>query len=352
MPRVLHILPHPGGGGEVLLDLVSRLERYEHERFYLSASQSAWRGAPSVAVRRLGLRRRSEAADMVHVIGDMAAMLTLSAIRRRPAVFGTHGLHSLRRSSGLRGSLARRRISAVVQAATRTICTSQAEFDEIGALGGSSTLVHVRNGVPLPDLSREPRAEARAELELEDEQMAVLYLGRLERRKDPLLAVEAAERAARRGARIVLLVAGDGPLADEIAHRAGAVVHPLGFRDDPDRLLAASDVLVMPSSREGLSLAVLEAMAHGVAPVVSDGPGNPDAVGEAGLVFPAGDVGALEDSLVRLTADDAERQRLGRAARDRAEREFSLDRFLADMERVFEAVLATGPARGDAGVRA
>jgi glycosyltransferase involved in cell wall biosynthesis len=129
-------------------------------------------------------------------------------------------------------------------------------------------------------------------------------------------------------------------------------VRPLGFRDDPDRLLRAADLLVMPSSREGLSLAVLEAMAHGLPPVVSDGPGNPDAVGDAGVVFPVGDVGALEQALARLTADHEERRRLGKAARVRAEQDFSLERFLADMDAVFEAVLATGPGQAAAGARA
>lgn len=336
------------------MDLVSRLEGYEHERFYLSASQSAVRGAASIAAQRVRLPRRASRADLLHVVGDMGAMFTLPLLRRHRAVFGTHGLHFLRRSSGVGGALARRRLRSVVGAADRTICTSRAELEELAALVGSPQprLVHVPNGVHLPTLASELRAEARAELGLADEQVAALYLGRLEARKDPLLAVEAADRVARRGLPLVLLIAGDGPLDEDVRSRAGAAVRPLGFRDDPARLLRAADLLVMPSSREGLSLAVLEAMAHGVPPVVSDGPGNPDAVGDAGVVFPAGDAGALEEALARLAADAGERRRLGATARSRAEEQFSLERFLADMREVFESVLAKETGPGTAGGRA
>ena len=61
--------------------------------------------------------------------------------------------------------------------------------------------------------------------------VAGLYLGQLEPRKRPLDAVAAAELAAARGAPLVLLVAGDGPLAGAVGARAGAAVRPLGYRE-------------------------------------------------------------------------------------------------------------------------
>ena len=66
----------------------------------------------------------------------------------------------------------------------------------------------------------------------------------------------------RAGAPFVLLVAGDGPLAGALA---GERVRMLGQRDDVPALLAAADILVLPSAREGLSFALLEAMAAGLA---------------------------------------------------------------------------------------
>jgi glycosyltransferase involved in cell wall biosynthesis len=348
LPRLLHILPHPGGGAEVLVDHLTQLDSFEHERLYVSTTRRASLAAPSIAASSVRLRARARRADAVHVIGDVGAMLTVPMLRRRPSVFGTHGLHMLRRVGGVRLALVRRRLRAAVAACDRTTCSSKSERGELLAAIGEDLaprLLVVPNGIRVPP-AVEPaeRALARADLGLRDAQVAGLYLGELEPRKRPLTAVEAAERVAARGLPFVLLVAGSGPQARDVQARAGRSVRFLGYRRDPERVLAAADVFVMPSEREGLSLAVLEAMAHGLAVVVSDGPGNPEAVGDAGLVFPVGDVAALADALARVTADAEERTRLSSAARSRARQSFSLDRWLADMETVFASVVA--PARG------
>jgi glycosyltransferase involved in cell wall biosynthesis len=187
----------------------------------------------------------------------------------------------------------------------------------------------------------EERRTARAVLEVGEDDVVALYLGRLEERKAPLVAVEAARRARERGAPVVLLVAGEGPLAGEVAARESAAVRPLGHRPDPERLLTAADVLLLPSAREGLAMAALEAMAHGVATVVSDGPGNPEAVGDAGVVAPVGDVEAWTGVLLRLAADPDERARLGAAARARVAREFGVERFRSGVTLAYDAALGT-----------
>ncbi len=306
--HVLHVLPHPGGGAERHIDLLERLPGYTHERVSLSAGRTPLEGAASIPLRWRGIRRAARTADLVDVHGDLPAMLSVPMLRGAPSLWTTHGLHFSRRSSGVRGRIVRGRLAAACRAADVVVCTSAAERDELAGLG-TSRLEVVHNGVePPPPVDR---AAVRAELGLADEEFVALYLGQLELRKEPLLAV----RAARGVPGAVVLVAGAGPQHDELA-AAGARV--LGFRDDPERLLAAADVFVMPSRHEGLSFAVLEAMAGGLPCVVSDGPGNPEAVGDAGVVVPSGDEAALRAALVRLAADPAERERLGRAARERA----------------------------------
>jgi glycosyltransferase involved in cell wall biosynthesis len=110
----------------------------------------------------------------------------------------------------------------------------------------------------------------------------------------------------------------------------------------------------MPSGREGLSLAVLEAMARGLAVVVSDGPGNPDAVGDAGIVFPYGEPQALANALDELASDPGLRARLGEAARERARTRFSAARMIAETREVYERALLMSdrPERGDFGLDA
>lgn len=335
----LHILPHRGGGGEAYVDLMERIDGFAHERVALSAGRTPASAAASLPVRWPRIAARARRAAIVHVHGDMAAMLSLPVLRARPSVWSTHGLHFLRRAQGARLRAARRALRAAIAAADRTICTSVAERDDLAEIAapehvGRLALVH--NGLePSPPPGPELRARTRAELGLADRDVAVLYLGQLEERKDPLTAVAAAEAA---GAPVVLLVAGDGPLRAEVERRAGERVRVLGFRDDAPALLAASDVFVMPSEREGLSYAVLEAMAARLALVVSDGPGNPEAVGDAGVVVPFGDAGALARELARLAADPAERERLGAAAQERLLERFTAERMVRETAAIYREV--------------
>jgi glycosyltransferase involved in cell wall biosynthesis len=341
MPRVLHILPHPGGGGETVVDRLERMGGgFEHRRTYVAIARSPLLAAPSIAVGRPRIAREARTADLVHVIGDTSAVLLAPQFRRRPSVFGTHGLHLLRRARGPAGAVVRRRLRQVLATATICVCTSEPERDELGALGVPARLELVLNGIALPDrVDPAVRHAVRSELELSADTFTVLYAGELEPRKHPLTAAEAVLELHRTGEPAVLLVAGDGPLRPRLEQLPQAVVRVLGFRDDPDRLMAAADAFVMPSEREGLSLAVLEAMGHELPVVVSDGAGNPEAVGEAGVVTPLGDVSALAAALRRLARHPAARAHLGAAGRERVATKFSVERYVEDMRRVFTEAL-------------
>jgi len=342
---VLHVLPHRGGGGETYISLLEGMEGFSHERAYLAAARSAGAGGRSIPARWPGIARRARRADLVHLHGDVAAALGSPAVLGRPAVWTTHGLHFLRRATGVTGAAARAAVRVSIGATARTICTSEAERLELAGLVGARLgprLLTVHNGIELPPPPADAeRAAARSALGLQEGELAVLFLGELEPRKAPLVAIEAVEQARASGARVVLLVAGDGPLADEVGARAGKAVRPLGFRDDAPALLAGADVLVMPSEREGLSFAVLEAMGRGLALVVSDGPGNAEAVGDTGIVVPVGDVGALAGALADLAARPEERRRLGEAARERVAGELSAQRFVAGVAGAYATALGS-----------
>lgn len=106
---------------------------------------------------------------------------------------------------------------------------------------------------------------------------------------------------------------------------AKARIHRTGFRQDAPALSAACDVFCLPSTRrEGLSRAIIEAMAYGVPPVVTDSGGSPELVvdGVSGLVVAANDSRGLAAAIERLYRDGELRACLGRAARDRIATEF------------------------------
>jgi glycosyltransferase involved in cell wall biosynthesis len=345
VPSVLHVLPHRGGGAETYIDLLEGEPGFTHRRMPLSRGRTPAQAAASLPLGLPALARAARRADLVHIHGDTAALLALPLLRGRPSVITTHGLHLLRRVEGATRAVVVAGLRVAARAADRIICTSHAERDELAALlppSAAQRLVVVHNGIDLPpEVAPRERVPARAALGLADGDVAGLFLGELHQRKAPLHAVEAAQAARARGAPLVLIVAGDGPQAAAVQSHAGPAVRPLGFRDDVPRLLAAADLMVMPSAREGLSFAVLEAMGAGLAMVVSDGPGNPEVVGDAGVIVPVGDRALLAEALAGLATDDARRARLGAAARERVRTTFTLERLRARTYEIYRAALQT-----------
>jgi glycosyltransferase involved in cell wall biosynthesis len=146
-------------------------------------------------------------------------------------------------------------------------------------------------------------------------------------------------------ARLVVFGGGElqGLLAEEAARLGvAASVTLAGFRPDPENLLDALDVFVLPSVKdETVSNAVLEAMAHGKPVVVTDyagGIAEPVKARGAGRVVPVGDARALGAELAALLADRAARERMGRAARETIEAEHSLERSMAMLEELLSKV--------------
>jgi glycosyltransferase involved in cell wall biosynthesis len=279
VPSVLHVLPHRGGGGEYYIDLLGGLAEYEHQRVAFSSSRSLLPAMPAIVRNWPGVARRANAADLLHVHGDVAAALSWPLLRRNRGVVTSHGLHLLRRLEGPARRPFVGALRAALEGARVTICTSEVEREELTALlpaAAAERLVTIDNGVPTPpapDAAR--RAATRAALGVEESEALFLFLGQLEPRKAPLAAVAAAQTARAHNLPVVLAVAGEGPLYDRVVAAAGPAVRALGFRSDVQPLLEAADVFVLPSAREGLSFALLEAMAWGLPVVVCDGPGNP-----------------------------------------------------------------------------
>ena len=196
---VLHVLPHAGAGAQTYIDVLAKLDGYRFEVFELSASRSPGSAVASIAGRQPDLVRLARRADIVHVHGEVAGAIALPWLMARPSVVTLHGLHLLRRlSPGLRQRVGRSNLRAIAAAAGRTICVSEAELVDLLWMPARlrSKLVVVRNGLDLPPARHPPvRSRARAGLGLSGDDVAVLYLGQLESRKDPLTAVRAVERA-------------------------------------------------------------------------------------------------------------------------------------------------------------
>jgi glycosyltransferase involved in cell wall biosynthesis len=345
---VLHVLPHPGGGGETYVNSLDRMDGYAFERFYLAPSP-----VPRDAVRTLTrtafeVQIEARKHDLIHVEGEVAGAICFPSLVLRPSVVTLNGLHLLRRVDGVKKRVAKANLRLMLVAASRVICVSESEYADVIGMAGERAgrrAVLIRNGIELPDPpSAEEREEARALFGLSPDVAVGAWLAGLDEHKDPRTAVLAAIRVARAGVPFVLLVAGDGPLRAELTRTADTsetdAVRLLGFRRDGRRVLAAADFFVLSSRREGLSFSVLEAMSIGLPAVVSDGPGNSDAVGDAGVVVPAGDVRGFAVAFERLTRDVEVRDRLGARARTRVRERFGADEMVRHTRAVYQEALA------------
>jgi glycosyltransferase involved in cell wall biosynthesis len=161
-----------------------------------------------------------------------------------------------------------------------------------------------------------------------------LFHGRLHQQKgvDVLLRAAVLIRECRSDASITFDVVGDGPQREELSALAkdldvASDVRFLGYRDDVAPFLDGADAFVLPSRAEGISNALLEAMAVGLPVVTSAVPGNTDVVEHEanGLLVEVDDPASLAAALLRLLDEPDLRGRLGREARRTVETRYSIE---------------------------
>ena len=277
------------------------------------------------------LRRLLWAPDVVHAHGLRAGAITaLALVRtsrrgRRPVLIVT--VHNAPARGGPAAAgypLLERIVARRADAVTWVSEDLAARMRRRGARDGGRALV------PAPPAAAPTQAElATARAALADRgadpasggRPVVLAVGRLTPQKGFDVLLHAAERWRGRCPAPVLAIAGEGPLAEALAgqaQRAGLTVRFLGRRDDVPALLAAADVVVVPSRWEGQPLIVQETLRAGTPLVASRTGGIPDLTGEdAALLVPPGDAGALAAAVASLLDDPRRRAALAGAAAER-----------------------------------
>ena len=195
----------------------------------------------------------------------------------------------------------------------------------------------------------ETRARVRKELGLSPDDLVITKIARLFRLKGHRFVIAAAPEILRALPAAKFLFVGDGPLRGEIERRARAELPERTVRFTglvppgriPD-LLAASDILVHASLREGLPRALVQAGLAGLPVVSFDLDGAPEVVrnGRTGLLVPARDVGALARALVELGRDAGKRTRFGELASSRARERFSRRALVRSTDRLYRELLA------------
>jgi glycosyltransferase involved in cell wall biosynthesis len=280
--------------------------------------------APVADLRAVRARRRATAdADLVHAHGLRAGLVAAAARRvrgdrSRPLVLTLH--NALPDGGGLRRRLLQTAEAATIRGADLVLAASEDLAAHARRLGAADVRLAPVSAPPLPP-ARRSRAEVRRELGLVDDlRPVVLAVGRLHPQKgyDVLLAAAGRWRTDERlrPAPPLVVIAGDGPLQQELAERVRAEQLPvrlLGRRSDVADLLGAADLCVLPSVWEARSLTAQEALRAGVPLVATRVGGIPELVGTAADLVPAGDAGALADAVTAVLTDPARATRLAAA---------------------------------------
>jgi L-malate glycosyltransferase len=347
-------------GGEVqVFALIDGLRARGHRGVVFCPPASACetearqRDIPSVPVRMrndfdlasvlaLARRLRSCAADVVHLHTGRATWLGGLAAR----LAHVPALSTRRMDRPVKRNWRTRLIYGYLVQAVVPISPAVAECLSTGGVGRERMHVIPDAVDPTQLAPRAGRDVTRTHLGAGPQDQILLAPCALVRRKGLDLLLDALALIAADRLRPRLWIAGDGPERRALTAQAEQLgltsqVRFLGQRRDMPDLLAGCDVVVVPSRREGMGVAALEAMATGRPVVCSAAGGLPHAVvdGRTGLLFPPGDTGALARALTRVLRDDALRSRLGQNGPERVREGFLVEQMVAAYDRLYRAVV-------------
>ena len=232
-----------------------------------------------------------------------------------------------------------------------TTQVSQAGLERYVRIGAAPQhkIRYIPNGV---DTERfRPNFEVRVKLRKElglGEAFVWLAVGRFDPPKDYPTMLHAFSLVAQRYPNARLLIAGDGPLKPSMTVLAQELgiderVTFLGIRRDVPELMNAADAYVMSSAWEGMPMVLLEAHASGLPIVATDVGGNREVVlpEKTGFLVPPKNPEALAEAMLKLMdLPEEERRRMGEAARQHIEANFSLDRVVDQWEALYRELLA------------
>ncbi|MCS6305653.1 MAG: glycosyltransferase family 4 protein [Nitrospira sp.] len=285
------------------------------------------------------IRRERVALIHAHEFSAIVYGWIVSRLARIPFIGTIHGKNYF-------WEKARRRAAYRIIARTATLVAVSEDLkrfvvERIGIPADRIKVIY--NGVtPSPPVNDAEVERCRVELGIQAGDIVLGSVGSLYPVKGHTFLLDAMQAVLERFPNTVLIIAGRGELEVPLKDQAKSLgieqnIRLLGMRQDIPRLLALMDVFVLPSLSEGLSMALLEAMAAGKPVVATRVGGNPELVqqGHAGLLVPSQDAGGLADALIVLLGDPITLRRFGEAGAERVRKDFSTDHMAEQYRRLY-----------------
>lgn len=281
--------------------------------------------------------------DIVHTHSTEAGIIGRFAASIANVPIVIHTVHGVPFASDRNDILNRFVLYCERAAARRTDCLitnadAIAEEYLTRDIGRENQYRTVYSGIHLDDFHQATPAE-----DVSGDGIRIVMVGRLADGKgfeDLITAVEQLPRD-----KISVYFVGDGPLKDQLQKEIDErglsdTIHLLGYRTDIPEILAACDIFVLPSYREGTPRVITEAMASGLPVVATNIAGVPEQIedGVNGILIEPGDVNTLVAGLQQLIESPELRQQYAASSRERVER-FSIQQMLTDIDSIYQDLL-------------
>lgn len=295
------------------------------------------------------LKLRGLQPDIIHAHEMFSATTTAIAAKSlwgTPVVVTVHRSGNLGEVHRLRQKIFGERRLTTFRKKVDTFISISHEIDsELAEIGVPSEHRHfIPNAVDVERFAPLPFEEKRAlrtALGLPDAPI-VIFTGRLapEKRVNHLITIWPAVRTIHPDALLIIL--GTGEEEASLKQMAGEGVKFAGRIDDVAPYLQASDLFVLPSIAEGLSVALLEAMSTGLAAVVTEVGGAPDIINHNtnGWLLPPDDVPALQEAITTLLGDTDRRLSFGQCGREEIVRNYSLPVIVTRLRGLYDQIVA------------
>ena len=354
-----------GGGESHLLDLVTFLDKEQFEPMCLAFTP----GEMITRLEAMGIQchvidtlkpfdmkvqrqiidlMQREQIQLVHAHGSRAASNMVWPARklRVPIIYTVHGWSFHDDQSWLVRTLRQWSEKLICSMANRIICVSQSNADTGRECFGLKDACVIENGINLVRFNPEGQfVNLREQFGFTEDDFVAGFIARCTKQKSPLDFLEAVRLVHQQNPCVKGLFVGEGDMDAEVdayiaKHQMNAYVYRSPFRTDVPDLLHCINVYCLPSLWEGLSIALLEAMAMGKAIVATPTDGTKEVIAheDDGLVIPYSQPQALADAILRFYEDHALCEQCGNRAHALVAQRFNAQRVSDAVGQIYREV--------------